>query len=235
MNLLNDTEAASRVGAESAADIAQALADTCRRSSLAPLRLRGLELLPIVQGGMGVGVSAHRLAGTVAARGAVGTISSVDLRRHHPDLMQRTHDLPHTEVAKREINAANLEALEREICAARVLAKGRGLLAINVMRAVSEYGPSVQRALACGIDALVVGAGLPLDLPDFAVDHPAALLVPILSDARGVQLLVKKWERKKRLPDCSSHIGPMKAAQPSASKSRNVPVGRGTQFFSARV
>jgi nitronate monooxygenase len=70
-----------------------------------------------------------------------------------------------------------------------------------VMRAVSEYGPSVTRALECGIDAVVVGAGLPLDLPDLAQDHPKALLVPILSDARGVQLLVRKWERKKRLPD----------------------------------
>jgi nitronate monooxygenase len=81
------------------------------------------------------------------------------------------------------------------------LSRGRGLLAINVMRAVGEYGPSVTRALECGIDAVVVGAGLPLDLPDLARDHPAALLVPILSDARGVQLVVRKWERKKRVPD----------------------------------
>jgi nitronate monooxygenase len=103
--------------------------------------------------------------------------------------------------AKTEIDAANLVALEREVRAARELAAGRGLLAINVMRAVSEYAPSVTRALECGIDAVVVGAGLPLDLPELASDHPNALLVPILSDARGVQLLVRKWERKKRLPD----------------------------------
>jgi nitronate monooxygenase len=66
---------------------------------------------------------------------------------------------------------------------------------------VGEYAPSVRRALECGIDAVVVGAGLPLDLPELAQDHPKALLMPILSDARGVQLLVRKWERKKRLPD----------------------------------
>jgi nitronate monooxygenase len=181
------------------------LLDQVCRHHLKPLRLRGLELLPIVQGGMGVGISAHRLAGSVAALGAVGTISSVDLRRHHPDLMERTRELPAgaaaTAAAKAAINAANLEALEREIRAARVLSQGRGLLAINVMRAVSEYGPSVSRALECGIDAVVVGAGLPLDLPDLARDHPQALLVPILSDARGVQLVVRKWERKKRMPD----------------------------------
>jgi len=173
-------------------------------NDLRPLRLKGKDLLPIVQGGMGVGVSAHRLAGTVASLGAVGTISSVDLRRHHPDLMAGTRELSagnETAAAKSAINAANLFALEREIVAARRLSAGSGLLAINVMRAVGEYAPSVTRALECGIDAVVVGAGLPLDLPDLAADHPDALLIPILSDARGVQLLVRKWERKKRLPD----------------------------------
>src|SRR5450631_767927 len=174
-------------------------------SNLPLWKLKLRTLLPIVQGGMGVGISAHRLAGSVAALGAVGTISSVDLLRLHPDLMERTHDLAAgaaaTLAAKLAINEANLEALSREIHAARKLSGGRGLLAINVMRAVSEYGPSVVRALECGIDAVVVGAGLPLDLPDLAKDHPRALLVPILSDARGVQLLVRKWERRGRLPD----------------------------------
>ncbi|MBL8336470.1 MAG: nitronate monooxygenase [Rhodoferax sp.] len=168
---------------------------------LRPLMLADRTLLPIVQGGMGIGVSAHRLAGTVAALGGVGTISSVDLRRHHPDLMARTQGLPPGDAARDAIDAANLEAIDREIRAARQLAQGRGLLAINVMRAVSAYGPSVTRALECGIDAVVVGAGLPLDLPDLGRDFPKAALIPILSDARGVQLLVKKWERKKRLPD----------------------------------
>ena len=90
---------------------------------LCPLRLAGRDLLPIVQGGMGVGVSAHRLAGSVAAMGAVGTISSVDLRRHHPDLMERTAHLRVGPEAKAAINAANLEALSREIRAARTLAR----------------------------------------------------------------------------------------------------------------
>jgi nitronate monooxygenase len=171
---------------------------------LAPLRIAGRELLPIVQGGMGVGVSAHRLAGSVAGLGAVGTISSVDLRRHHPDLMQRTrahHSGRGGDADRAAIDAANLEALEREIRAARTLSQGRGLLAINVMRAVNAYAPSVTRALQAGIDAVVVGAGLPLDLPDLARDHPQVALIPILSDARGVALVLKKWERKQRVPD----------------------------------
>ncbi len=192
---------------------------------LAPLRLGARSLLPVIQGGMGVGVSAHRLAGSVAALGAMGTISSVDLRRHHPDLMARIPGLPPgaaaTRCAKQTIDAANLEALAREIRGARELAGGRGLLAVNVMRAVGEYAPSVTRALECGIDAVVVGAGLPLDLPELAQDHPQALLLPILSDARGVQLLVRKWERRKRLPDAiviehprlaGGHLGAAKIA-----------------------
>lgn len=191
------------------------------RSGLRPLNLTGRTLLPIVQGGMGTGVSAHRLAGNVAAMGGVGTLSSVDLRRHHPDLMERTGHLEAGGEAKVAIDAANLEALRREIRAARELSKGLGLLAINVMRAVSEYAASVKAALEAGIDAVVVGAGLPLDLPDLAQDHPDTALVPILSDARGVQLLVKKWERKKRLPDAiviehprlaGGHLGAAKIA-----------------------
>jgi len=168
---------------------------------LAPLRVAGRTLLPIVQGGMGVGVSGHRLAGTVASFGGVGTLSSVDLRRHFPDLMERTRGLGVGAQAKAAINAANLEALGREIGRARLLSGSNGVLAMNVMRAVSEYAAYVARALQAGIDAIVVGAGLPLDLPDLAADHPKTALIPILSDARGVQLVLRKWERKKRMPD----------------------------------
>ena len=174
-------------------------------SGLNSMALAGRRLLPIVQGGMGVGVSAHRLAGAVAAQGGVGTLSSVDLRRHHPDLMERTSGLAsrvgQDADTKRQIDAANLEAVAREIHAARAAAGGRGLLAMNVMRAVSDYAAYVRCSLEAGIDMVVVGAGLPLDLPELAADHPRALLVPILSDSRGVALVVKKWARKKRLPD----------------------------------
>ncbi len=194
-------------------------------SGLAPLALGGRTLLPIVQGGMGVGVSAHRLAGSVAALGGVGTLSSVDLRRHHPDLMERTQHLPQRvgcdADSKLQIDAANVEAVGREVRAALALAGGRGLVAMNVMRAVSDYAAYVRAALEAGAHMVVVGAGLPLDLPDLAADFPQALLVPILSDARGVALVVKKWERKKRLPDAivlehprlaGGHLGAAKIA-----------------------
>jgi len=159
--------------------------------------LRGRSLLPLVQGGMGVGVSAHRLAGSVASQGALGTIASVDLRRHHPDLMERTR---HCRDAA-TIDRANLVALDREIAAAKALAGGRGMLAVNVMRAVTAYADYIRQACASGIDAIVVGAGLPLDLPELTADFPDVALIPILSDARGIQLVVRKWARKHRLPD----------------------------------
>lgn len=167
------------------------------------LRLKGRELLPIVQGGMGVGVSAHRLSGAVAGLNAVGTIASIDLRRLHPDLMARTarsRDLSCGEL-KETINQANLEALDREIKAAREISGGRGMVAVNIMRAVSEYAAHVRQACKSGVDAIVMGAGLPLDLPEMTADFPKVALIPILSDVRGIALVIKKWLRKGRLPD----------------------------------
>ncbi|MGW8271593.1 MAG: nitronate monooxygenase, partial [Burkholderiales bacterium] len=122
---------------------------------------------------MGVGVSAHRLAGSVAREGGVGTVSSVDLRRHHSDLMRatgRSRD-------RRAIEQANLIALDREVHAARELARCNGLIAVNVMRAVSQYADGVRQACASGADAIVVGAGLALDLPELTEDFPQIALV----------------------------------------------------------
>jgi nitronate monooxygenase len=167
------------------------------------LRLKGRDLLPIVQGGMGVGISAHRLAGAVAQLGGVGTIASVDLRRLHPDLMARTARSPTQSgcALKDSINSANLEALDREVRAAKELAAGNGMVAVNVMRAVSEYTAYVKQACESGADAIVMGAGLPLDLPELIADYPHVAMIPILSDVRGISLLIKKWQRKGRLPD----------------------------------
>jgi nitronate monooxygenase len=166
-------------------------------TDLPPLRLKGRCLLPLVQGGMGVGVSAHRLAGSVARLGAVGTIASVDLRRHHPDLMARTG----TARDKAAIEAANLEALDREVRAALALADGRGMIAVNVMRAVGQYAAYVRQSCESGAHAIVAGAGLPLDLPELTEAFPAVALVPILSDSRGISIVLRKWLRRNRLPD----------------------------------
>jgi len=163
--------------------------------------LRGKKLLPIVQGGMGVGVSAHRLAGTVAAHGALGTISSVDLRRHHEDLMDPATQPKDKELKKADINHKNLIALDREVRNARALSQGRGAIAVNVMKAVTAYPDYVRQACESGADAIVVGAGLPLDLPELTRDFPEVALIPILSDARGVRVVLRRWARAKTLPD----------------------------------
>lgn len=193
----------------------------CRQSTLTPLMLRGRPLLPVVQGGMGVGVSAGGLAGAVARLGGLGTISSVDLRRLHSDLMEKTDKIEKEPDAAERINAANLEALRREVRRARELSEGNGAIAVNVMKALSQYEAYVRCSLEAGVDAVVVGAGLPLDLPDLAKDFPDTALIPILSDARGVQLIVKKWEKKGRLPDAiviehprlaGGHLGAAKVA-----------------------
>jgi nitronate monooxygenase len=189
---------------------AQALVRLALDAGLKLFPFRGRQLLPIVQGGMGVAISAGGLAGTVASYGGVGTISSVDLRRRYPDLMERTGHLT-GEAAKAQINEANLVALDREIRRARTIAQGRGVVAVNVMRAVDQYEGYVKQSLESGIDAVVVGAGLPLDLPDLAKDHPNVALIPILSDARGVQVVVKRWEKKGRLPDAIVIEHPAKA------------------------
>jgi len=146
---------------------------------------------------MGVGVSAHRLAGSVAREGCVGTLSSVDLRRHHHDLMQatgRSRD-------KQAIERANLVALDREIRAARELAGGGGMITVNIMRAVSQYAAYARQACLSGADALVVGAGLALDLPELAEDWPAVALIPIVSEARAASLIARRWLRRGRAPD----------------------------------
>ena len=162
----------------------------------APLVIRGRSLLPVVQGGMGVGVSAHRLAGSVAREGALGTIASIDLRHHHRDLLERCRESPD----RATLEAANRTALVREIEAARKLSEGRGMIAVNVMKAVNAHADYVRIACDNGADAIVMGAGLPLDLPDLTQGHDIAL-IPILSDSRGVGVVLKKWMKKGRLPD----------------------------------
>ncbi len=165
--------------------------------SLPVWSLRGRALLPIVQGGMGIGISAHQLAGAVASLGALGTISSVELRHHHPDLLERAGNCRDQNF----LDGLNLAALDREIRMALAAADGRGAVAVNVMKAVSAHAQYVRQSCESGAHAIVMGAGLPLDLPEMTKDFPEVALIPILSDARGIGIVVKKWLRKNRPPD----------------------------------
>ncbi|MCC7487414.1 MAG: nitronate monooxygenase [Burkholderiales bacterium] len=166
-------------------------------SNLPHWTLAGRSLLPVVQGGMGIGVSAHRLAGAVAGLGALGTISSVELRHHHDDLLERAQGCRDQDV----LDGLNLVALDREIRMALAAAQGHGAIAVNVMKAVSAHAQYVRQSCESGAHAIVMGAGLPLDLPEMTRDFPAVALIPILSDLRGIAIVLKKWMRRNRLPD----------------------------------
>lgn len=153
------------------------------------MKLGNRELaLPLIQGGMGVGVSMGGLAGAVAAQGAVGTLSTADAGWNEPDFAAHPQQ-------------ANLRALRREVQRAKRLAAGAGLVAVNAMVATRQYADSVRTALEAGADAIVSGAGLPLELPALAEGFEA-LLAPIVSSPRAAQLICRTWaKRYGRVPD----------------------------------
>ena len=126
----------------------------------------------------------------------MGTISSVDLRRHHPDLMAQTGQRRD----KAAIDRVNLIALDREIKAAQAIAAGRGVVAVNVMRAVSEYAgvraPVLRERRRCHRHGRRPAAGPAR--PDGG--FPDVALIPILSDVRGIGVVLKKWVRKNACP-----------------------------------
>lgn len=155
--------------------------------------------LPILQGGMGVGVSLERLAGAVAACGGMGTISTAACGYAEPDYAQ-------------DPNGANLRALERQVRRAKDLARGAGLVAVNAMVATTQYADSVRTALKAGVDAVVCGAGLPKDLPAIAAEVPdsGAALAPVVSGGRAAGLICKLWDRHyRRVPDFMVLEGPL--------------------------
>ncbi len=155
----------------------------------AVLKIHGRTLAhPLIQGGMGVGVSLERLAGAVALAGAMGCISTADCGYREPDF-------------DRVPEAANLRALRQEIRDARALSEGHGLLAVNAMVATRQYADAVRTAVDCGIDAVISGAGLPLALPEY-VPAGAALIAPIVSSGRAAALIARVWQQKyQRQPD----------------------------------
>ena len=157
------------------------------------LTIRDKELIPIVQGGMGIGVSASSLASAVARENGMGTIASVDLRHLHEDLLAQSKENPSEE----KYTKLNLIALDREIQAAKKQSKGNGMIAVNVMKAVKDHAALVRQACESGADAIVMGAGLPLDLPDLVGEfRKSVALLPILSESRGIGLVLKRWIRK---------------------------------------
>lgn len=135
--------------------------------------------LPIIQGGMGVGVSLSGLAAAVANEGGIGVISATGL------------SLLYTKLSHDYVEAGNLGLIE-EIRKAR--AKTKGIIGVNIMVALSNFAELVKTCIAEKVDVLFCGAGLPLDLPSFLTKDSHTELVPIVSSARAAKLICQKWE-----------------------------------------
>lgn len=156
---------------------------------------------PIVQGGMGVGISLHKLASAVAEQGGIGVIAGAMIGMREPDV-------------GRDPRGANIRALSNEIREARKLTDG--ILGVNIMVALTDYASLVRSAIEERIDIVFSGAGLPMDLPKHLIDaceekkeEFKTKLVPIVSSARAASVLCKKWmSRFGRLPDAFVLEGP---------------------------
>lgn len=145
---------------------------------------------PVIQGGMGVRVSASRLAGAVAKAGGVGSIASVAL-----GLTSKYF------TGKSSYFEANRLALADEIAEARKAAPD-GIIAVNNMVALTDYETLVRTSAECGANVIISGAGLPLQLPEYTSGYPDVALVPIVSSVKAASLIVRKWEKGyHRLPD----------------------------------
>lgn len=142
--------------------------------------------LPLIQGGMGVGVSLSGLAGAVAKEGGVGIISTAQIGFREPDF---------NENAKR----ANLRAMVKELKKAREIASGpdgacKGLLGYNIMVATHDYGDYVRTAAQAGADVIISGAGLPVSMPEY-VEGTDTKIAPIVSSEKAARIIFKMWDK----------------------------------------
>ncbi|MGH4119087.1 NAD(P)H-dependent flavin oxidoreductase [Clostridium sp.] len=162
---------------------------------LPPLKIGELiARVPIIQGGMGVGVSLSGLASAVANEGGIGIISTAQIGYKEEDFRTNTRE-------------ANKRALRNEIRCARNLSP-KGVIGINIMVAMNNYEEITRIALEEGIDLIISGAGLPLDLPKIAKGYKVKL-APIVSSAKAITIISKMWDKKNNCaPDLVIVEGP---------------------------
>jgi len=150
---------------------------------------------PIVQGGMGVGISMSGLASAVADEGGIGVISAASIGMLSKDFAKNTMQ-------------ANIESLKDQIRKAK--AKTKGVLGVNIMVALTNFSDMVKTSIEEGIDIIFAGAGLPLNLPEFLHEDSKTKLVPIVSSAKAVKIITKWWKEKyDYLPDAFVVEGPL--------------------------
>ena len=159
------------------------------------LKIGGLNIpIPIIQGGMGVGISLSGLAAAVANQGGVGVISCAGLGLIYRD-------------SKKSYLQANIDGLKEEIKKAR--AKTKGIIGINIMAALTNFEDMVRTSIAEKADIIFAGAGLPLNLPSFLKPDSITKLVPIVSSGKAAKILCSKWKNNfNYLPDAIVVEGP---------------------------
>jgi NAD(P)H-dependent flavin oxidoreductase YrpB (nitropropane dioxygenase family) len=151
--------------------------------------------LPLIQGGMGVGVSLSGLAAAVANQGGIGVIATAGIGMLEPDFAG-------------DFLAANIRALKQEIKKARQMTQG--IIGVNIMVALSNFADMARTAIEEGVDVIFSGAGLPLNLPQFLAGSRKTKLVPIVSSARAAGIIFKKWiEKYSYVPDAVVVEGPL--------------------------
>ena len=162
---------------------------------LKSLRIGNLSIaLPIIQGGMGVGISLSGLASAVANEGGVGVISSAGLGLLYKDFSS-------------DFLEASIFGLKEEIRKARE--KTAGIIGVNVMVAMTNFADMIKTAISEKVDIVIAGAGLPLDLPSFLKTDSKTKLVPIVSSARAAKIICEKWKANyDYLPDAVIVEGP---------------------------
>jgi NAD(P)H-dependent flavin oxidoreductase YrpB (nitropropane dioxygenase family) len=132
--------------------------------------------LPIIQGGMGIGISMSRLASAVANEGGIGVIAAVGI-----GMFEKNY--------RRDFIEANIRALKREIQSARE--KTNGVIGVNIMVALTNFSDMVKTAISEKVDIIFSGAGLPMNLPEFLPNGAKTKLVPIVSSGRAAGILCK--------------------------------------------
>ena len=150
--------------------------------------------IPLIQGGMGVGISLGRLAGTVAREGGIGIISSAQIGYREADFDRAPAE-------------ANLRAIESEMEKARSISSD-GIIGFNIMTALKEHAAHVKAAVRAGADIIISGAGLPTALPELTAGSNTKI-APIVSTDKSANVLLKYWDRKyKRTADLVVIEGP---------------------------
>lgn len=198
-------------------------------SELKPLVIGDLVVeKPVIQGGMGVGISLHRLAGAVAKAGGIGIISSAQIGFKEPDFTTNFVE-------------ANLRAIRREMKSAREIAPD-GAIGFNIMVATKHYDMWVKEAVKAGADIIISGAGLPVSLPEHVEAAYAEMkesgqelpkrrikLAPIVSTAKSAMVICKMWDRKCHVaPDLVVVEGPLAGGHLGFSKDQLTNYGADT-------